>query len=153
MALLLSRGPDKDQQQMQNQGFHKKNPTTRRSEGEQMDSKEKKRLDYSPRIYFLDSVSRHLVLLNKKSPTCLLLHEKTGSHVGELDNTDQVLLFSRKHSANYLIFCYFLSSKSFRQTACPSFFWNIFSIFCSRLGSMTACMQNLEAKARRGHGW
>lgn len=75
-----------------------------------MDSKEKKTLDYSPRIYFLDSVSRHLVLLNKKSPTCLLLHEKTGSHAGELDNTDQVPLFSRKDEktlsqlSNFLLF-------------------------------------------------
>lgn len=67
-------------------------------------------LDYSPRIYYLDSVLRHLVLLNKTSPTCLFLHEKTGSHVLELDNTDHVSLFSIKYEktisqlSNFLLF-------------------------------------------------
>lgn len=75
-----------------------------------MDSNGKKTLDFSPRIYYLDSVLRHLVLLNKKSPTCLLLHEKTGSRVLEVHNADHVPLFSIKYEktlsqlSNFLLF-------------------------------------------------
>lgn len=67
VVLLFIQGPEKDQQQMQK--------TVR--QGKQMDlNKKKETLDYSPRIYYLDSFLTHLVLLNKKSPKCLLLHRK-----------------------------------------------------------------------------
>lgn len=67
-----------------------------------------KTLDYSLRIYYLNSDLRHFVLLNKMSPTCVLLHEKTGSHVLELDNTDHVPFFSIKYVKTFSRLYHFL---------------------------------------------